>query len=323
MAVETARAEKTTGGDKSRRRKRRHGTLAENRGGGHGSRRLRRCKVVFLCPKNDRVTRVRVGNLKIAAGVSLTMDLSQALSMDVSLDAPSSSDDIIAYLDFGTSRVEWKTSKSLLSAQSSYFGAVLQAVTPTETRVVLEETPSFATRIILDLVALPKGTKVEQVLTYPFTDAWFDDSKAVQEYQTVWKTMHKWQLWVMIERFKQEIHRRLFKNRCISASTLICMENAVNPNPDDHFFRQCAAIIIARKLFIRPYSNENPHLDSKWDESTSAVWIKYGNEIRKQVMDIPCYGVERDSPQLWQRTFPLKLPRAQCESVQLQKSTSS
>lgn len=199
----------------------------------------------------------------------------------------------------------YKTSKQLLKAQSKYFQALVSLPDSSDIDLTNENKyQAWPYDEILSLVALPPGTPIEYVLAYVIPDSWFDKP---DRFPTIWILLHNWGLEILTERFKDELHRRIFESKNIITDCIIQMEKAISPCPDEYFFRQCAGICLARRL----YRTEFPYKyggwdveDETWDETRSAVWMKYGDELRKMAM--VAKNDVRKSALYWRERFSLK-----------------
>lgn len=181
----------------------------------------------------------------------------------------------------GNTETVYKTSSSILKAQSQFFSAMLDidqnAIQVTYDSFCVE---SNAALHILNIVALPKGTPIGEVLAYRFPENVF--MLHAGYLASIWTLLHRWRLDILVERFKQQIHERLFASDTLTAKALIEMENAIHPSCHESFFYQCAGIVLARRVFShRPSSS--PTFNESWDDCKSAVWTKHGTELRKIV----------------------------------------
>lgn len=233
-------------------------------------------------------------------------------------------------------RLEYTTSASILSAQSSYLrtrlelepdAASIDLALEDDVKVlgnlpVVDRPAVFHDRylayiLVLDNVALPPQTSVSKVLAYTFPNSLFGDGRW-EHYAKMWRLMHQWGLDVMIERFKAEIYRRLYKSEFITGTALIRMENAVQP-ADEAFFRSCAGLILARRMFAGGLGLRATALNEVWDETKSAIWKKHGDDLRKVIT--AAVSMDRTNEEYWTRTFPINavaIQRRECEPMQLQ-----
>lgn len=200
---------------------------------------------------------------------------------------------------------EYKTSMRILSAQSAFFQALTDASDNKTLILRMKNVDELeSARQMLSLVAVPPNTNIEQILSYPFLDSLFIDRCAGFEFRLyhIWRLLHKWLLNVMLQRFKYELHARLFSNGCIDMTEIKKMETAIYPQHDTVFFRSCYAIGLARDAYgLRTQMLSDA--EKNWQTVETPVWQSEAAQLREIITKYrdPKY---RDKASYWTNIFP-------------------
>ncbi len=194
----------------------------------------------------------------------------------------------------------YKTSKKILKAQSPYFESLIDLSDNGNIKLQIEFLEGYASESILQLVAVAPGARVEQILTYPFLNKLFLKSNA-DRLSTIWMLLHKWDLHILIQHLKREVHAQLFDGDYIQMLEIMKMETMISPQNEELFFESCYGLGVARDVH-QPARNDALYEELTWQENKTPIWDAQCNKLRGLVTRPPLSHCR--SSEGWMQTFP-------------------
>lgn len=189
------------------------------------------------------------------------------------------------------------TDKAVLRMQSDFLSEKMSMLgDATEWHVTGDE--SLAD--ILKLVAVPFD-KPCRILTYPGLDSeWF--KSRMYELVPIYRLIHEWGLQFMCERFKRELHCHIADSPFSWYDVVANLENAIQPVPDRHFFRQCYGVVLGCRVL-----GNCSYQEEIFDESSSAIWREEKMNLYEELL-----AVDKDAVKLRNllKRFALDMPKA-------------
>ncbi len=178
----------------------------------------------------------------------------------------------------------FETSEKILQAQSTFFGALLEATSPDDkgTKVLTFDVHAAGAGAVMSVVAMPASASIPAVLSYPGVNGEFCEKNACF-LSEMWKLMHQWGLDILIQRFKRELHEQLFSSKAIRMHEIMKMETMIAPQNEARFFESCYLAGLVRDVYSIRGDSEG------WQKKETPIWCEETkNRLRSVITQYPC-----------------------------------